>query len=612
MLEGIECSFDPQRLVGTELGGCNIKEIIDETSKRSVIYSGVDKRLNREVAVKVLRTTNGRLINRFVDEGKKLAKLEHPGIVRVYSAGESPIPFMVMEKISGLRLEELVKVGNISSEQVFNLISDLTQAVKYCHGQGINHGDIKPTNVIIREDGRPVLIDFGGTTNETHLSNDAIALSRLGRSLLKDGRGLAKILDEGIREYSTIDDLIKSLNGHSRRKMVGRVLVPLGLSALGLVSYAGIRELNSASHTAGQIRGMDFEDPRCGERIGELKKRLYNGKILWLADKIIPEDKFPFATFNSGEREKWLNHSQVDYSNGFWPGILWEGYRVTGNKDLLRHAERWTDKISLSHFDAGQINAVRFFYSHAKAYDVTGVEEYRSKALEALDLLISTQPSHCLISPSARDSSTEAVSALGVISFLDWAARVSGSSKYSEIASINMDSIRRNHIREDGSVRKTAVLDADLKVAGERNSKGFSSTSTLARSQAYVLSGLMNYLESHPEQGVLDDACRVGDFFISNTPPNGISYIDFGAPRVSTPRDSSASAIALEGLRKLGEKTQIKRYYHHYLRMRHSLVSCINPRDHEEPILGESCESLNPLQYPKSSTIYGSYFFLCS
>jgi serine/threonine-protein kinase len=129
----------------------------------SDVFVAKDLRLNREVAVKVLRSDLNReqtFVTRFRKEALAAAGLSHPGIVAVYDSGETPAPYIVMELIQGKTLRELIN-GPIDPKVAIQITEGILQALAYSHANGIVHRDIKPGNIMITDSGDIKVMDFG-------------------------------------------------------------------------------------------------------------------------------------------------------------------------------------------------------------------------------------------------------------------------------------------------------------------------------------------------------------------------------------------------------------------------------------------------------------------
>jgi serine/threonine-protein kinase len=123
----------------------------------------------REVALKVLRedeTATAKERERFLAEARNLAKVTHPGVVRVLAVGELPDgrPYLAMERLRGATLAERLMMQRVSPEHALVLFEQLASAVGALHAAGLVHRDIKPENIMLVKDGgveRIVLLDFG-------------------------------------------------------------------------------------------------------------------------------------------------------------------------------------------------------------------------------------------------------------------------------------------------------------------------------------------------------------------------------------------------------------------------------------------------------------------
>jgi tetratricopeptide (TPR) repeat protein len=128
------------------------------------VFRGFDPGLHREVAIKWSRSAiASEAMSALAREGKLLAELDHPGIVRVFDLDtHEGRPFLVLEYVrAGCDLREYAARENLSPRQAAALVVTLAQALDYAHGRGVIHQDVKPSNILVDSEGRPRLLDFG-------------------------------------------------------------------------------------------------------------------------------------------------------------------------------------------------------------------------------------------------------------------------------------------------------------------------------------------------------------------------------------------------------------------------------------------------------------------
>lgn len=133
------------------------------------VFRAVDTILNREVAIKILRSdlsTDAVSILRFEREAQAATALAHPNIVEVYDVGDyKGHHYIVMEYVRGQTLKQVIRSrGPLLTEEAVDIMKQLSSAVAEAHSRGIIHRDIKPQNVIVMADGSVKILDFGIAT----------------------------------------------------------------------------------------------------------------------------------------------------------------------------------------------------------------------------------------------------------------------------------------------------------------------------------------------------------------------------------------------------------------------------------------------------------------
>lgn len=143
-----------------------ILEVIG-TGGMAVVYKALCHRLNRMVAVKVLKSElalDAEFRRRFHDESQAVAMLSHPNIVAVYDVSRSSeLEYIVMELIDGITLKQYMqkKGAPLNWREALHFITQIMKALSHAHGRGIIHRDIKPQNIMVLRDGSVKVADFG-------------------------------------------------------------------------------------------------------------------------------------------------------------------------------------------------------------------------------------------------------------------------------------------------------------------------------------------------------------------------------------------------------------------------------------------------------------------
>jgi serine/threonine-protein kinase len=150
----------PGSLVGSRVAGRFEITGLLGSGGMAHVYRGVDRLLQREVAVKILTEASEVIRRRFLFEARSLARLNHPGIVAIYDAGEDgDISYIVMELAEGTTLREAG--AGASAEFAVRATVEVLAALQYAHERDVLHRDVKPSNILVRSDGSVKVMDFG-------------------------------------------------------------------------------------------------------------------------------------------------------------------------------------------------------------------------------------------------------------------------------------------------------------------------------------------------------------------------------------------------------------------------------------------------------------------
>ena len=162
----VEAYQQSDPLVGAVLDGRYRIDNMIATGGMSAVYRGLDLRLDRPVALKIMESRyagDSQFLTRFQREARAVARLKDPGLVAVYDQGiDGQHPFLVMELIEGGTLRELLRErGPMPPHAVAAVLRPVLGGLAVAHRAGLVHRDIKPENVLISDDGDVKIADFG-------------------------------------------------------------------------------------------------------------------------------------------------------------------------------------------------------------------------------------------------------------------------------------------------------------------------------------------------------------------------------------------------------------------------------------------------------------------
>lgn len=149
---------------GDQVGHFTVIEVIGRGGM-GVVLLGYDARLHRRVAIKLITprlTSDPQTRARFLREARAIALVSHPNIVHVYEVGtHGPHLYMVMEHVEGKTLGEMLREGPLPWREAVRILSAAGRGLQAAHAHGVIHRDFKPSNVLVGEDGRVRVADFG-------------------------------------------------------------------------------------------------------------------------------------------------------------------------------------------------------------------------------------------------------------------------------------------------------------------------------------------------------------------------------------------------------------------------------------------------------------------
>ena len=237
----------------------------------ATVYKAYDTRLERDVAIKVVRKESippehlERILKRFEREAKALAKFIHPNIVPVHDYGEyQGAPFLVMAYLPGGTLKE--RIGKpVPVQTALRYVIPIASALSYAHQRGVIHRDVKPSNILITDDGTVMLSDFG----------------------------IAQVLEEATTQLTATGMGVGTPEYMAPEQWQGQATAASDQYALGVVLYellTGQKPYSAETPLAVALKVMSEPLPRPSELVPEIQETVE--KVLYKALARDPQDRY--------------------------------------------------------------------------------------------------------------------------------------------------------------------------------------------------------------------------------------------------------------------------------------------------------------------------------
>lgn len=352
-------------------------------------------------------------------------------------------------------------------------------------------------------------------------------------------------------------------------------------------------------------------------------------KMEWLSEK--SQDKIPYTTVDGVHDDRsasgdWtLDNGLNWWTNGFWGGMLWQMYNLTGNKRYADIAMRSEIKLDQCFNDFyGLHHDVGFMWlpTAVANYRLTQNPESRKRGLLAAQLLAGRYNANGQfirawndIPGSDKDTRGWAIiDCLFNIPLLYWASEETKDPRFSAIAINHANTVMKHFVRPDGSVHHIVEFDPnDGHFVRAYGGQGYADGSSWTRGQTWAMYGfIMSYLHTK-DQAYLDTAKRIAHYFIANIPESGIIPVDFRQPDEPRLEDSTAAAIAACGfieLAKIVDEHEKNSYLNAAVKLLKTLDEKRCDWSHENDNILTHCTAAYHDQKHHFSIIYGDYFFI--
>jgi TolB-like protein/cytochrome c-type biogenesis protein CcmH/NrfG len=335
---------------GTKLGPYEVQSPLGAGGMGEV-YRATDTKLGRDIALKVLPAEMARdpeRLGRFRREAKALAQLDHPNIVTIHSVEEcGGIHFLTMQLVDGLSLDHLIPHGGLPVEQIIEIASALGDALAAAHEKGIVHRDLKPANVMVSNEGRVKVLDFGlakdirgsnlGDATMTSASRTEVGVVMGTPAYMSPEQTSARPLDHRTDIFSLGVTLHEMATG--RRPFEGRSAAELVSSILRDTppSVTDVRP-DLPGDLARIIRRCLEKDPRHRLQTARDVSNEFRDLARQTSRKTVP------ATTSTGRTLAPKDSGSARVDEGFWVAVLPFKY-TGGNADLAALADGLTDDI---------------------------------------------------------------------------------------------------------------------------------------------------------------------------------------------------------------------------------------------------------------------------
>ena len=322
---------------------------------------------------------------------------------------------------------------------------------------------------------------------------------------------------------------------------------------------------------------------------------------------------FPHIT----KKGKWVTTKDGYWTGGFWVGLLWLSYKITGDEKYKESAYEWLKRLEKRKNDKNMLFDLGFMFypSFVLGYGITNAENLRKNALEAAETLATffNEPSGFVcheITINGKKAGRTIIDVMMELPLLWWAYEETGEEKFYNIAYAHTKRTIEEFIREDYST--IHVIDFGLKtgeIIRKITVQGYSDDSCWSRGQAWAIYGFAFAYKYTKDELFLKTAKNLAEYFIRKLPEDYVPYWDFDDPKKEV-KDSSAAAIASSGLLDLSELSGKEEFRDGAISILNSLCDNYLSGKEKDGILKHGCFHKPENMGVDEGLIWGDYYFI--
>lgn len=356
---------------------------------------------------------------------------------------------------------------------------------------------------------------------------------------------------------------------------------------------------------------------------GKLHEFLFPDEALELADQKIHKtleelsfDETLHPAHTDPATGLWEIRTRNEWTSGYFAGMLWYMYQLTGKEEWKNYAEKWTSDMEST---AGATNdhdvGLRIYGSFGKGFMLTENRMYLHPIIQGANSLASRfNPAVGAIKswepwPALNANYPVIIDNMMNIELLFLATEYSGREDWKQIAIQHARTTHREHFRSDGSIYHIVDFDDQGNVNRKFTTQGYGPNSAWARGQGWAIYGFAMAYRYTGLQEFLEASEMAANYFISHLPADKVPWYDFLDPAIpNVTKDASAASLAASGMLELYSFTNDSLYFNSSVDILNSLMSAYSSTDtNDSSILRRSTIHRGDQE---RGTIYADYYFL--